>query len=67
MRKKNKVLKIKRNQFEDLRAERLKREHEEKLKTQSLLKWSSTIDSSIQIDDRKIRFTSQFNHDLARF
>jgi hypothetical protein len=56
--------------IEELRAERLKRENEEKIKTQRLLNGpttSSNASSSLQLDDRKRRYNSQFNPDLARY
>ena len=59
----------KKKTIEELRAERLKRENEEKIKTQRLLNGPSTSSnvSSIQLDDRKRRYNSQFNPDLARY
>jgi len=48
----------KKKTIEELRAERLKRENEEKIKTQRLLNGPSTSSnvSSIQLDDRKRRY-----------
>jgi hypothetical protein len=74
-RKKKKIIEnngeIKRKKtIEELRAERLKRENEEKIKTQRLLNGpttSSNASSSLQLDDRKRRYNSQFNPDLARY
>ena len=59
----------KKKTIEELRVERLKRENEEKIKTQRLLNGPSTSSnvSSIQLDDRKRRYNSQFNPDLARY
>ena len=56
----------KKKTIEELRAER---ENEEKIKTQRLLNGPSTSSnvSSIQLDDRKRRYNSQFNPDLARY
>ena len=56
----------KKKTIEELRAERLKRENEEKIKTQRLLNGPSST-APIQLDDRKRRYNSQFNPDLARY
>ena len=59
----------KKKTIEELRDKKLKRENEEKIKTQRLLNGPSASSnvSSIQLDDRRRRYNSQFNPDLARY
>lgn len=59
----------KKKTIEELRAERLKRENEEKIKAQRLVNGGlrAPVVPSVELDDRKRRYNSQFNPDLARF
>lgn len=55
--------------IEQLRAERLKREAEERAKAERLLNGNKSVPNPkehVELDDRKRRYNSQFNPDLAR-
>ncbi len=56
--------------MQQLRAERLRREKEERLKTQNLLAKMRgekvPEEKEVETDERKMRYNSQFNPDLVR-
>ena len=57
--------------IEELRAERLKREAEERLKAQRLISGNKDlgkpVESRIEVDDRKRKYNNQFNPELSKF
>lgn len=54
--------------IEQLRAERLKRENEERAKAQRLiLGIKDTDEPKVEADDRKRRYNNQFNPDMAKY
>ncbi|CAF0879082.1 unnamed protein product [Brachionus calyciflorus] len=57
--------------IEELRAERLKREGEERLKAQRLISGNQNLgkpaEQKIEADDRKRRYNNQFNPDISKF
>lgn len=57
--------------IEELRAERLKREAEERLKAQRLISGNKDlgkpVESKIEVDDRKRKYNNQFNPELSKF
>ena len=56
---------------DELRAERLKREAEERLKAQRLISGNNNlgkpVESKIEVDDRKRKYNNQFNPELSKF
>lgn len=55
--------------IEELRAERLKREAEERLKAQRLISGDlgKSNEPKIEVDDRKRKYNNQFNPDFSKF
>ena len=56
--------------IEQMRAERLKRESDERIKAQRLLtgnKDDGKLKEKIEVDDRKRKYNNQFNPDYAKF
>lgn len=52
--------------IEELRAERLKRENEARVKTNQLLYGVKPVEK-VEVDDRKRRYNNQFNPDASRY
>ena len=56
--------------IEELRAERLRREHQERQRTEQVLakmhSGAAAVTSAPEADDRQRRYNSQFNPDIAR-
>lgn len=53
--------------IEEMRAERLKREMEERLKAERLLKPVAVAQKPVELDERKRKYNSQYNPDSSRF
>lgn len=53
--------------IEQLRAERLKRETEERMKVEKLLNGNKEAKQIVEMDDRKRKYNSQFNPNIAKY
>ncbi len=64
---KEKTVSSSKKSIEALRAERLKRESDERIRVQRLLNNFKDEQRRIEIDDRRRKYNNQFNPELSRF